>query len=256
MALLSHQKEGITIETLSIKTKDGFCLSAIISEAKKAKGIVQIIHGAKGHKDRYIPFMKFLNQHGFTVIASDNRGHGLSVNQQYPLGHMENYETLIEDQKYITDTIKTKFPNLDLYLFGHSLGSVIARCYLQKYDFEIKKLILSGTARYFKNVKFGVGVANIINKVEGKYHISNLLPKMNDHHKDDDWICFNPDVIASAKSDPLCNFKHTNSSILAIFRAYRDLKNYKKYQCKNPARKILSITGGDDPVPGGVNGLF
>ena len=45
----------------------------------------------------------------------------------------------------VTRFIKERYPNLPLNLFGHSLGSMIARIYLQNYDDEIEHLILTGT---------------------------------------------------------------------------------------------------------------
>ena len=115
-------------------------LYAIYSEAKEPKGMVQIIHGMSEHKERYIPFIQRLNDNGYTVIISDNRGHGKSVSKEYPYGHIESYDVMVSDQYMVTKWIKEKNPKLDLYMFAHSMGSVIARNYLMTHDNEIKTL--------------------------------------------------------------------------------------------------------------------
>ena len=39
-------------------------------------GVVQIVHGMTEHAARYEAFAKFLNAHGYIVVADDHRGHG------------------------------------------------------------------------------------------------------------------------------------------------------------------------------------
>ena len=40
------------------------------------KAIVQIVHGMAEHAGRYDAFARFLNGHGYYVVADDHRGHG------------------------------------------------------------------------------------------------------------------------------------------------------------------------------------
>ena len=39
--------------------------------------------------------------------------------------------------------IKEKYSNQKLYLFSHSMGTLVARGYMQKYDNEIEKIIFT-----------------------------------------------------------------------------------------------------------------
>ena len=53
---------------------DGLTLSILILKPKgKIKGIVQIAHGMAEHKERYIPFMEFLNDNWYIAVIHDNR---------------------------------------------------------------------------------------------------------------------------------------------------------------------------------------
>ena len=136
------------MKAIELTAPDGLKLSVALFEAEHPNGIVQIIHGSVEHKERYFDFCEFLVANGYTAIVSDNRGHGASVNADYPLGYMDSWQKIVADQYQITQYIRSLHPLLPFYMLGHSLGSVFARCYLEKHDNELKKLILSGTVYY------------------------------------------------------------------------------------------------------------
>lgn len=238
----------------AIPAKDRLYLSASIFEVANPKAVVQIIHGAKEHKERYTEFISWLNANGLNVVITDNRGHGKSINDKYPLGYMENFEELVEDQYTVTTFIKNKYPNLDVYMFGHSFGSMIARIYLEKYDTEIKKLVLSGTANFDKNVNVGLTIGKGIVALGGKTKYSDLLHSFA-HFDKDDWVVSNPEVMEAYRNDPLCNYKYMNQAIMTILNADKELHNFKNFACQNPELPILSISGALDPITGGEEGL-
>lgn len=239
----------------TILAKDKLLLSITIFEANSAKAILQIIHGAKEHKERYYPFIEYLNTNGYTVIISDNRGHGSSINEHYPLGYMNGIQELIDDQHLITRHIKSLYPNMPLYMIGHSLGSIIARCYLQEHDMEIEKLILIGTANYIPIVPFGIRIGKWLTKRSGKHGYSKILAMLNFDNRDDSWISANEDNLKAYRKDPLCNFTYPNNSILTIFEADYNLKQFDKYNCRNKNLHIISLSGEEDPITGGQKGI-
>ncbi len=59
-------------------------LSAFYAPVESPKGLVQIIHGMIEHKERYVDFIRYLNEHGFAVMIADHRGHGKSVGARNP----------------------------------------------------------------------------------------------------------------------------------------------------------------------------
>ena len=145
-----------------IKMRDGFSLAVTKFDIENPVGVVQLAHGAKEHRKRYYKFCEFLNSIGLAAIISDNRGHGESVSEDHPLGHMNNFYEIVEDLHELSVYIKNTYKDLPLYMFGHSLGSVFARCYIEKYDTEIDKLIISGTVNYRTEVLFGLFIGRII----------------------------------------------------------------------------------------------
>lgn len=239
----------------SVSASDGLLLACALFPCENPKGVIQMIHGAKEHKERYYDFCKFLQRNGYAVLISDTRGHGASLNEKYTLGYMDGLALLIEDQRVLTAYLKEQYPGMPLHLFGHSFGSMIARKYMQKYDQELSSVIMSGTANYVKIVKAGMAYGTLMMKFSGERGHHSFLMNLGDK-ADDTWIAYNPEVLKEYRKDPLCTgYKYTNRAVLTVWESDRELKNYKAYECRNPKLPILSITGEDDPVVGFAKGL-
>ena len=122
------KKEVFTFNSVS----DHLTLEAeLIAPTANLCGIVQFSHGMAEHKERYEDFMTFLASHGFAAIIHDHRGHGSSVKNQADLGYFYTKDTdaIVEDLYSMTKIIKNKYPSLPLYLFSHSMGTLVARKY-------------------------------------------------------------------------------------------------------------------------------
>ncbi len=243
------------MKTLFLDAADGLQLSIAHFECDNPKAIVQMIHGSAEHKGRYYEFSQYLNDNGYAVMVSDNRGHGLSVNAQYPLGYMDSYQKIISDQYLISQYFRSLYPQKQLIILGHSLGSVFARIYLEKYDNEIHKLILSGTVPYFPPTPIALSLAKTLTKIEGKEAHSTLLRTLAMNGKDSRWLSASKKNRENFLKDPLCGFAYPNESILTLFEAVEELKETTHFECKNPNLEIMSISGENDPVTGGRIGL-
>ena len=249
------RKTVVPKEEFTISATDGLLLACALFSCENPKGVIQMIHGAKEHKERYYDFCEFLQKNGYAVLISDTRGHGASLNEKYTLGYMDGLSILIEDQRILTNYLQKKYPGVPLHLFGHSFGSLIARKYMQKYDDELVSVTMSGTANYVKVVKPGMAYGKLMMKKSGERGHHPFMMNLGD--KDDDsWLAYNPKVQEVYRKDPLCTgYKYTNRAVLTVWEADKELKNYKGYECKNPKLPILSITGVDDPVAGFAKGL-
>ncbi len=237
-------------------TDNNITLAGARSDISSPKAVVQIIHGAKEHKERYYEFMDWLAGIGFASVITDNRGHGSSITEEYSLGYMDGWETIVSDQALLTDFIRKEWTDTPVYLFGHSFGSLLARCYLEKHDYMIDKLILSGTVGYRPESRIAIALADIIMLFNGKKGRCPLLIKLGDNDQVE-WVSHDPDVMAAYKADPLCcGYKYTNNAIATIWRADRELSRIRRFKCQSPALPILSISGEEDPVTRGSRGLI
>ena len=243
------------MKTFFLPTADGLMLSIALFEHESPKALLQIIHGSVEHKGRYYEFAQYMNDNGFAVIVSDNRGHGLSVDKQYPLGYMDSFQKIIDDQYLITQYIKSVYPECPLMLLGHSLGSVFARIYLEKHDAEIVRLVVSGTVNYHTATPVGITLANALIKVKGKKGYSILLRTLGMNGDGAKWISASERNREAYNKDPLCGYAYPNESILTLFKAVNELREISHYDCRNPDLPIMSISGSEDPVTGGKKGL-
>ena len=169
-------------ETFSLISEyDGLSLSLELFLPEGApKGILQISHGMSEHKERYEDFMAFLAEKGYAAVIHDHRGHGASVRSCWDLGYFytANPAALVEDLHQVSRFIKGRFPGLPLFLFGHSMGSLVARVYLRRYDAEINKLILCGPPTQNSAVGLGLLLVKLSTALHGARYRNHLLNEL------------------------------------------------------------------------------
>lgn len=244
------------MKKMHIRGFGGLPLAAALFEVEKPRGCVLFVHGLKEHKERYYEFAEYLNGQGFVVLMADSRGHGESLSRNYPLGYMDGFQKLVEDVHILNRFLRKRYPSLPITLFGHSFGSMIARCYLEHYDTEIDKLILTGTPAYFPVVPAAVGLGLVITVLHGKRKYNPLLLFLGDNEGDSSWVNNDPKVLKEYLDDYLCTgYRYMNRSVLTIWETDWELGRTSHYECKNPNLPIYSLTGAMDPVSGGLSGL-
>lgn len=108
------------------------------------KAVVQLVHGMCDHKERYYPFIEFLNNHGYVCVIHDHRGHGASVLTSHDLGYFyrAGYKGMIEDVHMVGDVLRKQYPDVPFILLGHSMGSMVVRSFAKQYDDAIDALIV------------------------------------------------------------------------------------------------------------------
>lgn len=126
-----------------------------------ARGIVIICHGYGEHAGFYRDFTLFLLENRFGVYAYDQRAHGLSEEER---GHIERFECFTEDLADMIAHVKEENPGLPIFIFGHSMGGLIAFTYGILHPTQIKGQILTGAAlgmpwgtRYIPRGLFALG---------------------------------------------------------------------------------------------------
>lgn len=222
------------------------------------KGIVQLAHGMSEHKERYIEFMEFLARHGYIVVINDHRGHGKSLKTKDDQGYFydDSGEYIVEDIHDITLMLKEKYPNLPIYLFGHSMGALVVSKYLKKYDDEIEKMIVCGIPGNNPLSAVALNLVNLMEKVKGSYHRSHLIQslsigaydrKFKDSQKNS-WLSANPENVKYFNNSNDCGFTFTLNGFKNLFIMMQDVYNEKGWLKKNLDLPILFVAGEYDPV--------
>ena len=220
------------------------------------KGIVQISHGMAEHKERYFKFMEYLSNNGYVCVINDHRGHGNSVKDKKDLGYFYTEDTnfIIDDLHDITKYIKKKFPNSKLYLFSHSMGTLVARGYMQKYDDEIEKIILCGTPTKNPFTPFAIFMAYVFKVIGMGKKTNKILNHLTfasynkGYNSENEWLSKNPENISIYNDDELCGFIFTTNGFINLYKLLKRAFEPQKYEVKNKDLDIFFIAGENDPV--------
>ena len=240
---------------------DNLPLHATVYEPSgEKKGILQICHGMCEYKERYAEFMEFFASRGYVVACHDQRGHGDSVLQEEDRGYF--YETsgkaIVEDAAQITRVLKEKYPNLPVILFGHSMGSMVVRCYLRNYDAQIDKLVVCGSPAKNPLVNVAIALTKTIAFFRGKRHRSKLLSYLstgrgNERFKGEGagaWLSKNRENIEAFYGNRKGKVRFTCNGFENLFRLMKETYNKKGLAPKNPTLPIHFVSGDEDAVLG------
>ena len=85
----------------------------------ETSAVVCLVHGLGEHCGRYGHVAEAFNQAGYALVSFDLRGHGRSGGKR---GHAPNYPALMDDISQLLETAKERYPNVPVFLYGHSLG--------------------------------------------------------------------------------------------------------------------------------------
>lgn len=226
------------------------------------RAVVLIVHGMAEHARRYHEFMDFLYQHHYLVVIHDQRGHGQTGKDSGDLGFFSSgngWKRVVADVREISFMLKESYPDLPLFIAGHSMGSVVTRTAVIDYSELYNGAIIIGTTLGIS--KFIRQAASLIAHREirkkGEQTPSKLLSdlsfgsynkKFKPNRTEYDWLSMSKSNVDAYIEDTLCGF-----TCSAGF--YRDLFYGLDYTTKQTNLKkipqdfpLLFLAGRDDPV--------
>lgn len=229
---------------------------AIIEPAGQPVGIVQFVHGMAEHKERYFDFMNFLSEHGYICAIHDHRGHGASVKDPSHLGYFytDDASVIVDDTFQITEYLKSTYTGLRLTLFSHSMGTLVARNYLKRYDDHLDKIVLCGPPTKNDLVDLALFLARFTGIFTGKYKPNRFLDSLSvgqynkGYSEKNAWICSDPAVVSAYNADPLCGFTFTTNGFLNLYQLLKSSFQGADWNPQNNSLPILLMAGEDDPV--------
>ena len=226
----------------------------------EVKAIVQFVHGIAEYVERYDDFANFLNSKGILVVAEDHMGHGKSICDVTPMGCFAGgWQTVVKDTYRLLKNTMEEFPGVPYILFGHSMGSFMARTVLAKYpDSGITGAVICGTA-WMPGAVIGAGktLASLICKKNGDQYASKALQAMMfggynkkiEHPRTPcDWLTRDSKIVDAYVADPLCGFMPSAGlarDMMAGLQYIQDGKNLDRMKKDLP---VFFVAGGDDPV--------
>ncbi len=249
-----------TAAYLSAKINNTSQLFYTLFSPETTKATLLIVHGMQEHSGRYSEIAEYFANRGFAVLTYDHLGHGKSVKSKEDIGFFQLNnpdEKLITDAQKISKHLMSQYPNVPHFILGHSMGSFITRCLLQKTGNQFSGAIITGTGGPLTGINFIKTYFSLANKLapHRRTFFNNLFNTVNNKHfkKDQDfsdtsWLSLNPANRNSFSQDELCGIPFTNNAFYALFSIY------KKATARNWAQTIpksfpfLFISGQNDPI--------
>lgn len=232
----------------------------IIIPDTNIKGIIQVSHGMCEYFSRYLDFGKYMAEHGFIVCGNDHLGHGSSVNTDDELGYFspENgWQNAVKDLYTLTKIMKETYKDIPYFLFGHSMGSFIARAYSVLHGECLNGVIFCGTSGGIIGIDKMINVIDTIKKIHGENYRSDKIyklafgyynKKIPNAQSEHDWISRDRSIVEKYDSDKKCNFNFTLNGYENLMSVLKYVSNAEWYSSYIKNLPTFIISGDMDPV--------
>ena len=235
-------------------------LAAYKMVPENPRGMVQISHGMAEYFLRYRPFAEFLAEAGILVFGHDHLGHGYSVKTTKELGFTVKdggVEALVEDVHNLTLKMKQEYPELPVVLFGHSMGSFIARAVVEKYSSTYAGAVFCGTCGSGMPTAFGKAVTNHLMTFLGEHFRSKIMKKVvfGGYNKNcgegcdaNAWLSRDEETVKAYNEDMLCGFNFTLRGYNDLFTLIEQISREDWAAQLSKDLPVLVTAGEADPV--------
>ncbi|KKO89889.1 alpha/beta hydrolase [Sphingobacterium sp. Ag1] len=220
-----------------------------------------LVHGMQEHSGRYEELASYLTTQNFAVLTYDQLGHGKTALQVDQLGYFKKRgakEQLIDDAITMSNFLRETYPQLPQFILGHSMGSFVTRCVLQKIGRQFKGAIIVGTGQRQKGSTAFRLLLTLLNNIAPKGRsklINRIFDKRNNarfknepNQNNSNWLSISKTNRISFLEDPLCGGLFTNNGFHTVLdlslqaTAIEATKNIPKNL------PIVFISGQDDPI--------
>ena len=222
------------------------------------KGVVQVVHGMMEHARRYEGVARALCDAGYVVVAHDQKGHGATAEVNERLGRLQpdGWSVLQRDVLQLRDIIDADFPDLPVFLCGHSMGSFLCQSFDDAVLGRYRGLILSGTTIKSRLLlQFSLGLAAFVRLFISVDQPSYFFQRMSfsgfnrgfESETPFDWLCSDRQVVQDYVHDPLCGMCMSWGFYAALMRgmlaAHQRVRRFGLADIP-----VLCVSGGQDPL--------
>lgn len=250
-----------------IEMRDGMKVYTVCYEPEsKPKAHVHIVHGLAEHSRRYEQFATYLQSEGYKVTLHDQRGHGKTAgNDGYGyIGESATFDQLVDDTFEVIQSYRLDEPKIPLTLIGHSMGSFVARRYIQLYGSTLDLVILSGTGANteltahaaialaaYREAKYPKQPDELLNgMVFGNY--SKKFPGESEFA----WLSRDAESVSDYEQDDACGFVPTAQMFRVLLEGMNSLETPEFLLNIPDELPILVLSGTDDLVGDRAKGVW
>ena len=247
------------MEQRKLMLSDGHELFYRVWDVPEAKATLHINHGMAEHSLRYSRFAKYLNSLGIAVYAQDHRGHGLTKAEDEKgwFAEKDGWRLVVDDSWELDKAISNDYPQLPHILFGHSMGSFIARVVLSEHSAAFSAVIICGTGA-------SQGLIGKFGKALASRHSRKLGSKMPDqtferiafgsytrHFPGEGqwaWLTKDREAQKAYEDDILCGFTCSSGFYVDLLTGIERANDAKAAEGISKDLPMLIISGDKDPV--------
>lgn len=202
---------------------------------KTSRAVLAIIHGFGEHSGRYPKVVNHFIPRDFAVYGFDHRGHGRSPGQR---GHINSWDEYRGDVKKFLQLIFSQERSQPVFLWGHSMGALIALDYLLRDPANLRGAIISGAPLAPVGVAKPhlVLIARVLSKVWPRFSLPLGLDRKA--------LSRDLEVVKAYEADPLVHGKTTVRWGTEILQTIEWVKSH----VGGLRIPILLIHGGADPI--------
>jgi alpha-beta hydrolase superfamily lysophospholipase len=219
------------------------------------KAVVLISHGASEHSGRYDRFARALNAAGFMAVALDHRGHGHTsvFEPRKAVMGAGGGVAVVDDLHELRTRVEAQVGgDVPVFLFGHSMGSLIALAYLVHHAAGLAGTVLCGFPSDLDQVEaFGArlrAAADAGQRDEPVDVLADSNATFEPARTPSDWLSRDPDEVDRYIADPMSGADNplTYGYLLDLFEVLAPTRD----GLASIACPVLVIAGDQDPAAG------
>lgn len=204
-------------------------------EFQEPKAVINFVHGIGEHSTRYQRWMPFFVEAGFAVFAIEYRGHGQSEGKR---GYIKQYEDLLKDIDTLFEQSANAYPDLPVFLYGHSLGGNIVTNYALRRNPSIKGLVATSPWLWLgqEPPSWQVKLVKFIHQFAPGLRLTSGIKS--------ELICQDQELVKQYKLDPNV---HSKISLELFLSAFNNGK-WAIEHAKDLAIPVFLAHGSDDKI--------
>ena len=229
------------------------------------RAIVQIAHGASEHSARYARLAEALTDAGYGAYAADHRAHGRTAADHGTFGVARpgGWEAIVTDLHELTAHIRSEHAGVPIVLLGHSMGSMMAQEYLQRWSGDLAAVVLSGTTGGSVLDDSMLGGLVALGDGDGADQPSEVFAGMfagfNEPFAAEladgsatgfEWLSRDPAEVQKYVDDPWCGEPLSNGYVADMMSGMQETWNREADATIGPDLPVYVFGGDRDPVGG------
>jgi len=219
----------------TVTAEDGTNLHGIRLKADKSIYSLIVVHGVGEHSKRYLSFAKKMSTANCTCYLYDQRGHGHSGGKR---GHVTKFKDYSNDLLKVYKFVLLESQQHPVFVYGHSMGSIVTTLFALNHRVNIKGLILTGFPfrPSIPITGFALKLIKRIGKIVPLLSIPTMINVKQLSHDENVWKTY--------KQDRMINKTVTCNWVVEFYSALAELKN----NISNLELPLLIMHGSEDKI--------